>query len=91
MSIAARAAAAIRRQIRGERGTVCIEITEMQLETAIKALEKQVPRKPLNVNPPDMEYLNVYGCPACYKDLPCDGVGHYCYHCGQRIDWDDQE
>lgn len=64
-------------------------------ETAIEALEKQVPKKPI-------EYEDkYYGCPTCgnvtmmkwerYPDIPMSkiyGLPH-CLGCGQALLWED--
>ena len=58
------------------------------IETAaIKALEKQIPKKPLHI------HKNYY-CPICKEDgwmlwddaIPND-MDKYCGKCGQAIDW----
>ena len=61
----------------------CIEAT------VIKALEKQIPKKPLHM------HKNYY-CPICKEDgwilwddaVPND-MDEYCGKCGQAIDWSD--
>ena len=64
-----------------------IHITEA-LNMAVKALEKQIPKKLLYVG---IEQC----CPVC-KDGICligdDGCyGNYCANCGQALDWSDTE
>lgn len=54
----------------------CIEY----FETAIEALEKQLPMK-VNVWANGTEH-----CPVCDKDLTYTGL-HICPECCQRIDW----
>jgi predicted RNA-binding Zn-ribbon protein involved in translation (DUF1610 family) len=54
------------------------------LDVAIKALEKQIPKKPLN------DYC--WHCPNCeeevYWDTECGQQKfRYCHNCGQKIDW----
>ena len=57
------------------------------LSMAIKALEKQIPKKPLHM------HKNYY-CPICKEDgwilwddaVPND-MDEYCGKCGQAIDW----
>ena len=53
---------------------------------AIEALEKQIPKKPLNQSD---EYDRTYGnCPCCGEmvvDYPDDF--RVCSNCGQRLDW----
>lgn len=48
---------------------------------AIKALEKQIPKKPVEVR-------NEIVCPTC-KTLV--GSSLYCRYCGQALDWGDEE
>lgn len=64
-------------------------------ETAISALEKQIPKKPIMkqcFDDLDSEYLC---CPACGEILtdriPFDNKDFYfhCMNCGQKFDWSD--
>ena len=59
---------------------------------AISALEKQIPKKPIEND------TNSFGCPCCKYDLKTDTgnpFGDYflrhCDKCGQMIDWSDEE
>lgn len=55
-------------------------------EMAIQALEKQIPKKPLQK--PYMVQGAVV-CPICeFVALKADG---YCSHCGQHLDWGDEK
>lgn len=62
------------------------------LETAIEALEKQLPKKGIKekITEGVNKGLHKFYCPVCYKkgDLSnkCN-VGEYCSDCGQKIDW----
>lgn len=54
------------------------------LEMAIKALEKQIPKKPKT----DDRYV-MYICPWCNDFVK---VSHnYCQNCGQKLDWGARE
>lgn len=57
---------------------------------AIEALEKQIPKKPIPItrNEHSVKIIG-YGCPACHKDVI--GSGFYCWCCGQRLDWGEEE
>lgn len=65
------------------------------LQMAIESLERQIPKKPEDIQTP----LIRWGiCPIC-KGLP-EQLGspqrifnseNYCPNCGQAIDWEDQE
>lgn len=65
------------------------EMAEVR-DTAIEALEKQIPKKPLNQSE---EYDRTYGnCPCCGEmvvDYPDDF--RVCSNCGQVIDWGEEE
>lgn len=55
--------------------------TIVAYEKAIKALEKQIPKKPV-------EARNAIVCPTC-KTLV--GSSPYCRYCGQALDWGEEE
>lgn len=68
----------------------------VDLETrreAIKALEKQIPRKPIDKTKPDdtaslaYENCNIIVCPTCGRRLKLKSKGKYCDKCGQKLDW----
>ena len=52
-------------------------------ETAIKALEKQIPKK-VNNREEHADYIEG-NCPDC--DLPVCDVDNYCSKCGCLLDW----
>lgn len=62
------------------------------IDAAISALEKQIPKKPINL---DTEHRNLLRrCPSCnacivqnLSELKID----YCIRCGQAIDWSDND
>lgn len=56
---------------------------------AISALEKQIPKKPIK-SEREIRYCEVWKCPKCGFEWSGRGV-HYCYICGQAIDWSDGE
>ena len=56
---------------------------------AISALEKQIPKKPLDFKSQEFRSSTTYRCrqcPNCGKKFAV-GVSRYCYHCGQALDW----
>ena len=63
------------------------------VEEAIKALEKQVPKKIEYVSDGDAEDSLVceYRCPVCEEELYRCNYYAYCPYCGQAIDWDDMD
>ena len=60
-------------------------------ETAIEALEKQVPKKPIYVEDDGIRYTDSYRCPNCQGAFAGTGIACYCYHCGQAIDWSEED
>ena len=58
-------------------------------ETAVAALEKQVPKKPKKVKNSGVRYTDGYICPSCCGGFTGTGIAAYCYHCGQAIEWGD--
>ena len=61
-------------------------------KVSIKALEKQIPRKPKNIKFDTWEKgincLESWTCPSC--NIEHDLLIMYCYCCGQAIDWSDK-
>lgn len=63
------------------------------LDIAIKAIEKQIPKKPKNKKysfyPHSTLLKSKYGkCPVC-KSIQVDD--EYCANCGQKLDWSDEQ
>lgn len=57
-------------------------------ETAIEALKKQIPRKPILdvIYPSGIEW---YLCPTCNHNN-IEKSDSYCHVCGQALDWGDE-
>ncbi len=53
------------------------------LDIAVEALEKQLPKKPIEKG----IHFVYYKCPNCNRILPIDK--NYC-DCGQRLDWPEE-
>ena len=60
------------------------------LKVAIKALEKQIPKKPNIHGYREGREINAisYTCPVCNNHI---GRDNFCKHCGNAIDWSDTE
>ena len=57
----------------------------------VEALEKQIPKKPKPIEQPNIiRYSMNYICPACGKHFSGTGIADYCYHCGQALDWSEE-
>ena len=61
-----------------------------EINAAIKAIEKQIPKKPEPKKDASGEY---YVCPICgvYQEYLTDGEPPYCVNCGQALDWQEVE
>ena len=72
-------------------GLVMVDLETRQ--KAIKALEKQIPKKVDNLSEMYMDFgiskkikVGAYGdCPICHNSL--FSIVDYCNKCGQRLDW----
>ena len=60
------------------------------IDEAIKAVEKQIPKKPEPEKDASGEY---YVCPICgvYQEYLTDGKPPYCVNCSQALDWQEVE
>ena len=58
---------------------------------AIEALEKQIPKKPIKSENQVVRYVNTYYCPICNLGITGTNIAKWCYHCGQAIDWSDED
>lgn len=61
------------------------------VDVAIQALEKQIPKKPIKSEEQVVRYVNTYCCPVCRLGITGTNIAKWCYHCGQRLDWSDEE
>lgn len=51
-----------------------------------EALKKQIPQKPKAVRSHDFKDFMMGDCPVCGRTV--DNNEHYCFNCGQRLDWE---
>lgn len=58
------------------------------LEEVREAVEKQRAKKPKNVETEGYRYTETYRCPTCGGNFSGTGIADYCYHCGQRLNWE---
>ena len=55
------------------------------------AVEKQKQKKPIKDREQVIRYTSAYSCPSCGRGFTGTGIADYCYHCGQRLDWSDND
>lgn len=64
-----------------------------EIKFAIKAIGKQIPKKPKRMSEPIKKYFNTgvdgFYCPVCDSDLidMDNDCFEYCLCCGQKINW----
>ena len=66
-----------------------VEATITALTMAVEALEKQIPKKPVNY-----DSVPHSRCPVCnnaVKVFEDAHKHHYCLYCGQRLDWEEED
>ena len=51
-----------------------------------EAIKKQIPQKPKAVRSHDSKGFIMGDCPVCGRTV--DNNEHYCFTCGQRLDWE---
>uniref|UniRef100_UPI004029AC9E hypothetical protein n=1 Tax=Lachnospira sp. TaxID=2049031 RepID=UPI004029AC9E len=73
------------------RGGIIPEKRAEALDVAIQALEKQIPMKPIKGEKQVVRYVNTYYCPTCELGITGTNIAKWCYHCGQKLDWSDEE
>ena len=54
------------------------------------AMEKQMPKKPEVDQKQEIRFCTVYKCPTCGGRFT-GKISDYCYHCGQKLEWEESE
>ena len=67
-----------------------VEDYKQALELGVKALEKQIPKKPIKSENQVVRYVNTYYCPTCELGITGTNIAKWCYNCGQKLDWSDE-
>ena len=79
-------------EIHSKKERFAVYLTEA-LKMAVNALEKQIPKKPINKTKCDnttaklFENCNIVVCPLCNGRLKLKSKGKHCDKCGQVLDW----
>ena len=58
------------------------------VEECRAAMEKQTAKKPKKTESEGYRYTDTYRCPNCGGNFSGTGIADYCYHCGQKLDWE---
>lgn len=90
--------ASIEQLERVSKSMASIGETEDYTEVAINALEKQIPKKPRKTDSYRgvLKRVYAYVCPTCgnvclEKYMNKRQNTMFCWNCGQKIDWSDEE
>ena len=67
-----------------------VEDYKQALELGVKALEKQIAKKPIKSENQVVRYVNTYYCPTCELGITGTNIAKCCYNCGQKLDWSDE-
>lgn len=68
------------------------EETGLTPEQVQELAERNAPNKPIKMNDETViRYTDAYRCPNCGKSFSGTGIADYCYHCGQRLDWSEED
>lgn len=82
---------AVKAEVKKEGESYICGIGNLPIHTAIQALKKQIPKKPVPNKKDNIRFSLCYNCPECGRTFSGTGIADYCYHCGQALDWSDTE
>lgn len=51
--------------------------------------ERDTAKEPTKVSDSGVRYTDDYICPNCGKHFIGTGIAEFCYHCGQRLKWEE--
>lgn len=67
-----------------------IDICGVSLDRLKELVERATPKKPIKDRSSKIRYVQTYVCLSCGKSFSGE-VSNFCYHCGQAIDWGEEE
>ena len=82
------------REVRKEAMTIYwalkkYEDTGLDPDQIRKLKERDTAKAPTKDTDSGVRYTDDYICPNCGKHFIGTGIAEFCYHCGQRIRWED--
>ena len=82
------------REVRKEAMTIYwalkkYEDTELTPEQIMELKERDTAKVPTKVSDSGVRYTDDYICPNCGKHFIGTGIAEFCYHCGQRLKWEE--
>lgn len=65
------------------------EDTGLDPEEIRELKERDTAKAPIKDTDSGVRYTDDYICPNCGKHFTGTGIAEFCYHCGQRLKWED--
>lgn len=65
------------------------EDTGLATEQIRELAERDTAKEPTKVSDSGVRYTDDYICPNCGKHFIGTGIAEFCYHCGQRLKWEE--
>lgn len=65
------------------------EDTGLTPEQIMELKERNTAKAPTKDTDSGVRYTDDYICPNCGKHFTGTGIAEFCYHCGQRIRWEE--
>lgn len=65
------------------------EDTGLTPEKITELKERDTEKEPTKVSDSGVRYTDDYICPNCGKHFIGTGIAEFCYHCGQRLKWEE--
>ena len=65
------------------------EDTGLNPEQIMELKERNTAKAPTKDTDSGVRYTDDYICPNCGKHFTGTGIAEFCYHCGQRLKWED--
>ena len=66
----------------------CQEVTRLRSEMR-ELKERDTAIAPVKDSESGVRYTDDYVCPHCGKHFTGTGIAQFCYHCGQRLKWEE--
>lgn len=65
------------------------EDTGLTPEQILELKERDTAKETIKDTDSGVRYTDDYICPNCGKHFTGTGIAEFCYHCGQRLKWDE--
>lgn len=65
------------------------EDTDLTPPEILELKERDTAKTPIKDSDSGVRYTDDYICPNCGKHFTGTGIAAFCYHCGQRLKWEE--